>query len=391
MSQGKTEIREAVVRSLSAIGAIREAQFYVDVFKSQEPERFALIVIDPRCLKNPLLESLVSNIRILSDLGLYPTLLIGALDHDSTSVRFQSQRLSKELESVSVRTSKLNVASYGLVPEIKSKTARGRVPILELIEQNEKYNLTSLALKIRPNKIIFLQPSGGLSLNGNRVPVIDIDNASLVNDLDPLSIGQKHFFDTVTKLDSDLDYKSVYVIASPLNLLSELFTTKGSGTLLRRSAGINYHTNIRDIDYDRLIKSVETAFGKELNSAFESRAIKAVLVDKDYRSGAIMMQMSNIPYLSKFWVQREVRGEGMATDIWKCLIENEPRFYWRSREGNPFNDWYMRQCEGMQMNKGWRVFWRGLATKDISVAILSASNAPDDFVVPGEVVQEKLF
>ena len=66
----KTHIRQTVIRSLSAVGAKQEAQFYAELFAAQAPERFALIVLDPRCLKNPLLEALVSDLRILSNLGL---------------------------------------------------------------------------------------------------------------------------------------------------------------------------------------------------------------------------------------------------------------------------------------------------------------------------------
>ena len=112
-------IRETVLRSLSAVGAIDEASFYADLFFSQKAEQFALIVIDPRCLKNPLLEALISNLKILFDLGLSPVLLIGALDHDPTSVKFQAHRLSKDLQSASVKVSKLDTASYQLIPEVR--------------------------------------------------------------------------------------------------------------------------------------------------------------------------------------------------------------------------------------------------------------------------------
>jgi len=121
----KSSIRDTVLRSLSAIGATKEAKFYAELFAAQDAERFALIVIDPRCLKNPLLEALISNLRILSDLGLSPVLLVGALDDDRTSVKFQAQRLTKDLDQASVKTAKLNTASYQLIPEVRQKSRRG--------------------------------------------------------------------------------------------------------------------------------------------------------------------------------------------------------------------------------------------------------------------------
>jgi len=126
------KIRQTVLTSLSAIGASREALFYANLFAHQDPERFALLVIDPRCLKNPLRETLVGNIKLLSDLGLTPILLIGALDEDRASVKFQSQKLSRELEQATIRTTKLNTASYGLIPEVRAKAKKGLIPILEM-------------------------------------------------------------------------------------------------------------------------------------------------------------------------------------------------------------------------------------------------------------------
>ena len=116
-----------MLRSLSAVGAIDEAHFYAELFSSQDAERFALIVLDPRCLKNPLLEALISNLRILFDLGLSPILLVGALDHDPTSIKFQAQRLAKDLDQASVKTAKLNTCLLYTSPSPRDRT-RSRMP-----------------------------------------------------------------------------------------------------------------------------------------------------------------------------------------------------------------------------------------------------------------------
>ncbi len=391
MNEDANKIRNVVLRSLSAVGAVREAEFYANLFKSRDAERFALIVLDPRCLKNPLLEALISNIRILTDLGLTPVLLVGALDEDRTSVRFQSQRLFKELESVSVRAAKLNTASYGLIPEIESKARRGRVPILELTEQGERYGLPTLAKKLRPSKIIFLQPSGGISRNGLRVPIIDIDDPSQFVDVDQLTPGQTRFMAHAKELSTDLERETVYVIASPLNLLAELFTVKGSGTLLRPSAEVQLFDDLTTIDRSRLTRSIEEAFGRYLKPNFWHQPIRSILVEKDFRGGAFVTVLEDQPYLSKFWVTQEARGEGLARDIWQKLCQQEEKFFWRSRRNNPFNDWYMRECDGMQVNGDWRVFWRGIAMRNLSHAIFAASHAPEDFLPKNSSTQAQLL
>ena len=375
----KHAIRETVLRSLSAIGATKEATFYAELFAAQDAERFALIVLDPRCLKNPLLEALISNLRILSDLGLSPVLLVGALDDDRTSVKFQSQRLAKELEMASVQIAKLNTASYQLIPEVRQKARRGRIPILEMTERRGKMNLTTLVAALRPNKVIFLQPSGGLSQGGQRLSFVNIDRLEDSVNSDDLTLGQSRFIALVQELAKEKGNDAVYVMASPLNLLTELFTTKGSGTLLRRAAPIIATPTLARTDKDKLKASIEEAFNKPIKAVFLRSKIYQAFIEEDYRGGAIFTQLAGLPYLSKFWVSRAAQGEGIARDIWDAMCRDIPAFFWRSRMGNPFNDWYMSACDGMQISGDWRVFWKGIDAPEVPGAILAASSAPDDF------------
>jgi len=384
----KSVIRETVLRSLSAVGATQEAKFYADLFAQQDPERFALIVLDPRCLKNPLLEALVSNLLILSELRLYPILLLGALDDDKTALTFQSQRLAKALETASIRTAKLNTASYGLIPEVRRKTRDNIIPILEMTDRHGGMTLPSLITDIQPNKVIFLQPSGGLNIDGRRVGVINIENISESIDVESLSAGQHRFVNLAVELarDGQADVRQneargirVYVIASPLNLLSELFTTKGSGTMLRHAAHIIESHDVSLLDKVRLHNSIDIAFGKTLRSDFFTNMPHRAFIESQYRGGAIFTQLSGLSYLSKFWVIQEAQGEGIARDIWEHMRVHIPSFFWRSRVENPFNDWYMRECDGMQISGDWRVFWKGVPAHHVPDAILAASDAADDF------------
>ena len=115
-------IRETVLKTLSAVGAQHEAKFYAELFAQQDAETFAMIVLDPRCLKKPLSEALIAALRILSNLQLSPILIIGALEDARTSTKFQAQSLSKSLDRIGVRSLKLNTASYGLIKEAVSYT-----------------------------------------------------------------------------------------------------------------------------------------------------------------------------------------------------------------------------------------------------------------------------
>ncbi len=372
------DIRDSVIRSLSAVGAINETRFYAEYFSEQDPERFALFVIDQRCLKNPLLETLTANIRILADLNLYPTLLIGALDEDVTRVKFNTQRIEKELVQAKVKTVRLNTATYGLIPDVAKATRAHRVPILERTQIGGP-DLKSLVAMLCPSKVIFIQPSGGLTHNGERVPVVNLDNPKRPS-MDKLSPGQARFMELAEALCRELTWQAGYVIASPLNLLIELFTTKGSGTWIRRGAVIKSYDHINDVDQPRLWESIKQGFGKPLDPTYSKAPIQKILLDEAYRGGAIITERAGLAYLSKFWVMREARGEGLARDIWDVLRDSVPAFYWRSRRDNPFNDWYLRHCDGMQVSSPWRVFWRGLHMNEIAKAIEAASTAPVDFL-----------
>lgn len=389
-------IRTTVMKSLAAVGAAREAAFYAKLFQSEQPEQFALIVLDPRCLKNPLLEALISDLRILADLELTPVLLVGALDKDRTSVKFQSQRLSKEIEGVGVKTIKLNCASYGLIPDIKKYASNGRMVILEMTDirgrktADSQEQLSDLVSNINPSKVIFLQPSGGLRRNGRRLAVVNLEDIDAGLDADDLTEGQKRFINISSDLARNSNARSTYVMASPLNLLQELFTTKGSGTLMRRSALIFKAHSYEGLNKDALQSSIETAFEKPMDMAFFERQVVGAFIEENYRGGAVLTQLSGLPYLSKFWVTQEARGDGIALDIWRAIRADQPAFFWRSRMGNSFNDWYMRSCDGMQVSGDWRIFWVGLTAPEIPGAIIAAANAPHDFDYSDELTGDEM-
>ena len=372
-------IRDTVLRSLSAVGATKEAKFYAELFAAQEAERFALIVIDPRCLKNPLLEALISNLKILSDLKLSPVLLVGALDDDRTSVKFQAQRLAKDLDQSSVKTAKLNTASYQLIPEVRQKARKGIMPVLEMVERRGKMSLQKIVTELQPNKVIFLQPSGGLSRGDERLSFVNIDRLEETLNPDELTVGQSRFIALVKELAKEKENQAVYVMASPLNLLAELFTTKGSGTMLRRAAPIMTTPTLARTDKAKLKVSIEEAFNKPIKPIFLRSKIYKGFIEEDYRGGAIFTQLAGLPYLSKFWVSKAAQGEGIARDIWDLMCADIPAFFWRSRMGNPFNEWYMGSCDGMQISGEWRVFWKGLEAPEVPGAIIAAASAPDDF------------
>lgn len=376
-------VRETVLQSLSAVGAQHEAKFYAELFARQDAETFAMLVLDPRCLKDPLLEALITALRMLSNLQLTPLLVVGAMGDERTATKFQAQRLSRDLDRSGVRSAKLNTASYGLINEVRKKAAQGRMPILEMTERRGKMNLAALVSELMPKKIIFLQPSGGLNQNGVRRANLTVAELPDFMESETFSVGQIRFLDCVLELEKSAMAKRSYIIASPLNLLSELFTTRGSGTLIRRGVTITEGDSFKAFSRPDLTRALETAFEKRLKPDFFDMPLHRGFVETEYQGGALFVEQAGQPYLTKFFVSREARGDGIARDIWDAACAEVPAFVWRSRMGNPFNNWYMRQCDGMQRAENasgaWRVFWKGLDAAQIGDAIQAAVEAPDDF------------
>ncbi len=373
-------VREAVLRSLLAVSSDRDARFFADRFSKHKLGQFALLVIDPRCLKKPLLEALSSNLKILADLGLSPILFVGALQKDKQSVPAQAQRLCRILDLAKIRSSRLNCASYQLIPEMRRKIRAGHIVVLEQTDLLGSLGLAKIVEEMRPAKVIFLQPSGGLRRKGQRVSVLNIDKPVNQPPKTSMSAGQLRALELAKHLIETAGYKFICVIVSPLNILTELFTVNGAGTLIRKGAQIRSLKRLPPAERKQVRASIENAFGRSLVRDFEKKKRTRVFLEKNFRGGALMSELSGLAYLDKFWVGKQAQGEGISRDIWECLTEEIPAFFWRSRTENPFNDWYMKVCDGMQSSGGWRVFWIGLKPSEIPQAVVAAVNAPQDFL-----------
>jgi acetylglutamate kinase len=168
-------------------------------------------------------------------------------------------------------------------------------------------------------------------------------------------------------------------ITSPLNLLKELFTVKGAGTLIKQGSSVTRHTSYNGIDLARLRRLLESSFNRVLHTRFFEREPLAVYVEADYRGAAIVSPGTPVPYLSKFAVEPEAQGEGMGRDLWQAISRDYPSFYWRGRPENPIASWYGSVCDGMVRLPEWNVYWRGIEPQRIPEIIEAARSHPADF------------
>jgi acetylglutamate synthase len=168
-------------------------------------------------------------------------------------------------------------------------------------------------------------------------------------------------------------------IAAPINLLRELFTVKGAGTLIKHGSVIEAHSSYASLDLGRLKGLLEETFRKRLKDTLFSREPSRIYLEQEYRGAAIVEPGRSGPYLTKFVVDRLAQGLGVGRDLWEAVTRDHSAIYWRSRPDNPVAEWYLSQCDGMFRTPRWNVYWRGMERALIPALIDDALTVPEDF------------
>ncbi len=171
-------------------------------------------------------------------------------------------------------------------------------------------------------------------------------------------------------------------VASPLQLLQELFTVKGAGCVIRPGSEIHHHTSRDRLDDDRLLALLEGSFGRQLSRHGFLERTTHFYVEDEYRGAALLQPHGDAMYLSKFAVSTAARGEGLAIELWRMIARDHAALFWRSRLRNPINHWYEKQAEGYHQQGDWKIFWRGIAPEQIPGLVDFALRQEDAFAPP---------
>ena len=407
--------QELVLRFLTSVGRPAEAQQYLELFRSagsaadaEEPGAFAVIHVSEPVLDHAL-DALVVDLRYLAELDLLPVLAFGAVGA-GRAVK-SAQRVAAALPP-QVRAQVTQPAQVAqalrddclpLVPLVASKTARavsasgasgasgassGGASSGSGGQGEEEADrrfdaLAELVATLGAKKLVFLGRRSGLQPRGGRV-VSMIDLTTEAATIGPtLPEPQGALLRQVARVIDAVPHPMTVSVTSPLDLLRELFTVKGAGTLVRRGSVVESFDRWEALDRGRLVALVEEAFGKPLVPEFAARPFLRAYVAADYRGAAIVTATPLGPYLSKFAVTTVARGEGVGRDLWRKLTGDYARLFWRSRADNPITSWYREQCDGLQRidvdGKPWVVLWRGLPAEQLAAAIGYCRAAPPDF------------
>jgi len=409
--------RKTIVRLLSSMGSAKEIQQYLKRFSQIDAKRFAVVKVGGAVLRDELAD-LTSSLTFLQQVGLTPIVLHGAgpqLDEELSAAGIEKQtvdglrvtspkalaivrkvfqqqnlKLVEALQTMDTRatsvpsgvftSSYLDREIYGLVGKVQSinlapieaSLRAGSIPVIaslgeteegQILNINADFAANELVRVLQPYKIVFLTGTGGLLDGEGQL----IDSINLSTEYEHLMAqpwlngGMRLKLEQIADLLANLPLTSSVSITRPSELAKELFTHKGSGTLVRRGEKVLTFDSWDGIDQARMRTLIESSFGRTLVADyFERTRPSHVYVSENYRAAMILTEEDGLTYLDKFAVLDDAQGEGLGRAVWLVMREQNPQLFWRSRAGNPVNPFYDGECDGSLKQPRWKVYWYGM-------------------------------
>lgn len=409
--------RQTIVRLLSAMGSAKEIQQYLKRFSQLDAKRFAVVKVGGAVLRDEL-SDLTSSLTFLQQVGLTPIVLHGAgpqLDVELEAAGITKQtvnglrvtspkalgivrrvfqqenlRLVEALQAMDTRatsvpsgvflSSFLDRDVYGMVGKVDSinlapidaSLRAGSIPVIaslgetdegQFLNINADFAANELVRVLQPYKIIFLTGTGGLLDGQGNI----IDSINLSTEYEHLiqqpwiNGGMRVKIEQIADLLQSLPLTSSVSITRPSELAKELFTHKGSGTLVRRGEKVFRFESWEGIDQARMRTLIESSFGRKLVDDYFARTKPyRIYVSENYRAAMILTEVDGLVYLDKFAVLDDAQGEGLGRAVWLVMREENPQLFWRSRHGNQINHFYYAESDGCYKQDRWKVFWYGL-------------------------------
>jgi acetylglutamate kinase len=415
-------MRNTIVRLLSNMASAKEIQQYLKRFSQVDASRFAVVKVGGAVLRDDI-DALVSSLAFLQQVGLTPIVVHGAgpqLDEEMKKagiekrtvnnlrvtdgqvlavvrrvMREENLKLVEALQAQGVRATSIQSGVFEAeyldrnVYELVGRVTRvdtdgiqaaikvGSIPVIaslaetaegQIVNVNADWAANELIKTLQPYKIVFLTSTGGLLDEKGKV----IDSINLSTEYEHLIAqpwingGMRVKIEQIKDLLDTLPLASSVSITRPAELAKELFTHRGSGTLVRRGERVLSVDSWDKLDRERLRGLIESAFGRTLlPDYFERTKLRHAYVSENYRAAVILtdegtLQTGNLTYLDKFAVLDEAQGEGLGRAVWQVMREENPRLFWRSRRGNPVNAFYFSESDGCIKEERWKVFWYGL-------------------------------
>ncbi len=360
---------------LDSIGKREEYEFYLEKFQAAETLCFAIVCPEPEALEQAA-DVLVFDLQFLLRLELEPLLLLAGADPAlprRVLKDYSAEVLSRDLSDFLDDEGRIGDRRAELERFIDNAVIGGRIPAL--ISSEPMVEAAAQLLPEVTRRVHLVRMRGPLHDAAHQVvPFLYTTRPTPIEleaeDAEALTSAQRLL----------AQRPSAHVsITSPIHLLEEMFTVRGAGTVLRKGSVIRHTTHLADLDRERLVVLLEQSFGRPLLNPEVLQAVRHFYVESEYRAAALLEEHAEGAYLSKFAVGTEARGEGVAQELWREMVQGHPSLFWRAREENPINQWYEKLADGRQRVEGWLVFWRGISPAHLPAIIDYCTGRPPDF------------
>lgn len=399
---------DIVLTLVESVGRREDAEFYLKLFRELPKHSFAIVAPDAPALSEHL-GRVVEDLRVLAHLGLFAPVVLGLFQPAESEAL--ADALSAQLSAARLKSRRYASHAPRLLERLKLDLEESRVPLIAFSDRTPTLfsrfsEIGEWARWLGVRKLVLVRARGGIGphltssidLGPDHVLPATERGISLINlrrDLSAL-LSSSVLDDEERELlrgvgeamqlgDSGGDAKPaapdglVTSVTAPSNLLHELFTVKGAGTLIRHGSRIDFHPNYATVDRERLGALLTATFGRQLKATFFDREPNGIYLEQNYRGAAIVSASQGATYLTKFVVDRLAQGLGIGRDLWEAVIRDHEKVFWRARPQNPITQWYQSQCHGMVRADGWMVYWRGVAHTEIPKLIEQALALPPDF------------
>lgn len=419
-------MNKVVLKFLKGIGAQSEAKLYLEIFQTLPRIKFAVIKISGQTLENDL-DIIAEDIAYLNQMGIFPMIVYGAgstLDKLlKDSKKINGIRVTRKTDIIVI---KQVLEELGLKLRDKINEKGGRATIvsnifkcerlmgygytgmvtaikISIIEKALNDNLTpiisplgvcgkqylninadsaakELVKTISPKKFILLTETGGiLDANQRIIPFLNLSSLENYENITGGMLLKVKETENLLKDNKDC----AVVITSAHDLLKEIFTVKGSGTFIK------YHEifstpDINTLDIRKIKWLLENTFEKKLTSDYFESTIEEIFYQKDYEAVAIIKKVNNIPYLDKFAVTNPLQGTGLGKSLWLEVNKKHLKLIWRANPHNPFNTFYVKNCDGMKKGPNWIVYWKNLSDDELLSSIKAVENLKKTLILGGE-------
>ena len=345
MDVHSSNTRQTIVRLLSGMGSASEIRQYLKRFSQLDAARFAVVKVGGAVLRDDL-KALASALAFLQEVGLMPVVLHGAgpqLDEALAAAGIDKRTdnglrvTPPEVLSVARRVflaqnlalvEALQVAGARATPvvsgvfearfvdrerlglvgaveaihlqPVEASLNSGSIPVIaslgetaqgQILNINADYAVGELVHTLKPYKVVFLTGTGGLLDGDGQI----IDSINLASEYDHLMTqpwlhsGMRLKLEQIKSLLDELPLSSSVSITRPAQLARELFTHRGSGTLVRRGEAVRVASGWDAIDKSRLRTLIESGFGRRLGADyFERTRPERVYVSEQYRAAMVL-------------------------------------------------------------------------------------------------------